>query len=80
MHDETSGIDWSLTTWDGSRREQMRRWAQLTFDEILKAQEEMYDFACEMIEIRRSQGLPYIDPYTHKVVPSAAVIREEPPS
>ena len=68
MHEEITGIDWSLTTWEGSRREQMRRWAQLTFDEILEAQEEMYDLACEMIENCRGQGLPYIDPYTHKIV------------
>lgn len=29
------------TTWEGSRREQMRRWAQLTLEEIILAQEEM---------------------------------------
>ncbi|MFM9969556.1 MAG: hypothetical protein ACKVQK_14300 [Burkholderiales bacterium] len=34
-------IDWSLTTFDGARREQYRRWAELTLEEILLAQEEM---------------------------------------
>ncbi|HEX8371963.1 MAG TPA: hypothetical protein VF585_04225 [Chthoniobacterales bacterium] len=38
-------IDWSLTTWEGSRREQIRRWAELSLDEILEAQEEMADLA-----------------------------------
>lgn len=34
-------IDWSLTTWEGSRREQLRRWAKLSLREIMLAQEEM---------------------------------------
>lgn len=34
-------IDWRLTTWDGSRREQLRRWSLLSLEEILLAQEEM---------------------------------------
>jgi len=38
-------IDWSLTTWEGSRREQMRRWAQLSLEEIIAAQEEMQELA-----------------------------------
>jgi hypothetical protein len=38
---QTDAIDWSLTTWDGSRREQLRRWAALTLEEIILAQEEM---------------------------------------
>lgn len=38
-------INWSLTTWEGSRREQIRRWSQLTLREILLAQEEMQELA-----------------------------------
>ena len=34
-------IDWSLTTWEGARREQLRRWAQLPLENILAAIEEM---------------------------------------
>jgi len=34
-------IDWSLTTWEGSRREQLRRWAQLPLEQIIAALEEM---------------------------------------
>ncbi len=38
---EDKTIDWSLTTWEGAEREQLRRWAQLSLEEILRAQEEM---------------------------------------
>lgn len=33
-------IDWSLTTWEGARREQMRRWAELPLKNIVAALEE----------------------------------------
>src|SRR5580658_6183851 len=33
--------DWSLTTWDGARREQLRRWSQTPLAEITMALEEM---------------------------------------
>jgi CRISPR-associated protein Csx17 len=35
------GIDWSATTWEGSRREQIRHWSKMSLGEILQAQEEM---------------------------------------
>lgn len=38
-------IDWSLTAWEGAEREQLRRWAELSLEEILLAQEEMQDIA-----------------------------------
>jgi len=34
-------IDWSLTTWEGSRREQMRRWAEASLEEIILSLEEL---------------------------------------
>ncbi len=43
MAEQPDGIDWSLTTWEGSRREQLRRWSELSFDEILEALAEMCD-------------------------------------
>jgi hypothetical protein len=39
--DPLAGIDWSLTTWDGARREQLRRWAALPLENIIAALEEM---------------------------------------
>lgn len=34
-------IDWTLTTWEGARREQLRRWAALPLERIIMALEEM---------------------------------------
>jgi hypothetical protein len=36
-------IDWSLTTWEGSRREALRRWAELPLERIIGALEEMQE-------------------------------------
>ncbi len=45
-NDQTpDGIDWSLTTWEGSRREQLRRWAALPLERIILAIEEMEELA-----------------------------------
>ena len=40
-----AGIDWSLTAWEGSEREQLSRWAALSLEEILLAQEEMRELS-----------------------------------
>ncbi len=37
----TDGIDWSLTTWEGSRREQLRQWAALPLEQMIQAIEDM---------------------------------------
>jgi hypothetical protein len=38
---QTDAIDWSLTTWEGARREQMRRWGRMPLAEMILALEEM---------------------------------------
>ncbi len=38
-------IDGALTTWEGASREKLRRWRELTLEEILRAREEMWDLA-----------------------------------
>ena len=38
-------FDWRLTSWEGSRRDQMRRWARLTLEQIILAQEEMAELS-----------------------------------
>ena len=45
MSSRDTDIDWSLTTWEGSRREQLRRWRKLSLRERLHAVEEMADLA-----------------------------------
>ena len=52
-------IDWSLTTWDGSRREQLRRAARLNLRERLEAVEEMARLAERLQEMQeRRHGAP----------------------
>lgn len=55
MTDSDSEIDWSLTTWEGSRREQLRRWCKLSVRERLLAVEEVADLARHFAEMR-AQG------------------------
>lgn len=42
---ESGAIDWRLTTWEGVKREQLRRWSELPLERIVLAQEEMQDLA-----------------------------------
>jgi len=46
-------IDWQLTSYEGARREQLRRWAQLPLEEALEAVEEMQDLA-EQLDVSPS--------------------------
>ena len=41
-------VDWSLATWEGARREQMRRWAALPLERAIMASEEMETLATEL--------------------------------
>ncbi|HEX5054924.1 MAG TPA: hypothetical protein VFX02_00350 [Gammaproteobacteria bacterium] len=34
-------VNWDLTTWEGARREQLRRWSELPLERIILALEEM---------------------------------------
>ena len=51
----SEAIDWRLTTWEGSRREQLRRWAALTLEEIILAQEEMRELSERLAAMPPSQ-------------------------
>ena len=68
--DEESKIDWSLTTWKGSRLQQHREFLALPFRRKLEVIEEMNDYARAALEWRKSRGLPYIDPETGELVKS----------
>ena len=41
----TPNFDWCVTSFEGARREQLRRWARLPLETILVALEEMQDIA-----------------------------------
>lgn len=45
---EPKAIDWTLTTWEGSRRAQLEDWAAMSLDEILEAQEEMAELSADL--------------------------------
>jgi hypothetical protein len=46
---------WDSCTWEGARREQLRRWSKLTLREKLKAVEEMGKVAAHFSKQRRTQ-------------------------
>ena len=60
-NDPLDSFDWSLTTWEGSRREQLRRWAQLTLEEIVQAQEEMAEMTEGLANMRRQVRNPDVE-------------------
>jgi hypothetical protein len=72
-------IDWSLTTWEGSRRAQLRDAMKLSLIEKWQAVEEMTDWARATIESRRGRGLAYINPYTEKLSLERGTVREDRP-
>lgn len=41
----SEGIDSALTTWKGARRDQLRRWSQMSLREMILALEEMEELA-----------------------------------
>jgi hypothetical protein len=51
MTDDDS-IDWSKATWEGSRREQLRRWRALSLRERLFAVEEMAELSQRFAALR----------------------------
>jgi hypothetical protein len=52
----TDEIDWSLTTWEGARREQIRRWSKMSLTEIILALEEMQVIAEKLSSARGADG------------------------
>ena len=51
-------IDWSLTTWEGARREQARRWSKMSLTEIILALEEMQAVADKLSGARAADREP----------------------
>jgi len=44
----TKSFDWSVTTFEGSRRQQLRRWARLPLEQVIAALEEMQELSYEL--------------------------------
>ena len=66
---EEDNIDWSQTTWTGSRAAQLLDWSRLSLFEKFKAVEELEALGMEFINRRKAKGEPYIDPDTGELVP-----------
>ncbi|MCU1314914.1 MAG: hypothetical protein JWN63_236 [Candidatus Acidoferrum typicum] len=56
---QTDAIDWSLTTWEGARREQMRRWGRMPLAEMILALEEMQVLAEKLAQSSGSSAGPH---------------------
>lgn len=52
MSEARDDIDWSVTTWEGSRRGQLRRALALTLRERLEAMEGLADVSRRLQEMR----------------------------
>ena len=68
-----SEIDWSLTTWKGSRRKQHQEFHAIPFSRKLEIIEEMNRAGLATMASLRKRGRPYIDPYTGERVAGARV-------
>jgi hypothetical protein len=55
MSNSDVDIDWSKTSWEGSRREQLRQWMKLSLRNRLLAVEEMADLSRHFSNMR-AQG------------------------
>ena len=53
---------WQLTTWEGSRREQLRRWRALTLREKLEAIEDMEELSRKLASACARTGRSPRDP------------------
>jgi hypothetical protein len=53
MTDMEPKIDWTLTTWEGSRREQLRRWRALSLRDRFRAIEDMAEISQRLQEMRK---------------------------
>lgn len=62
-------IDWTQTTWEGSRAAQLLDWSRLSLLEKFRAVEELEALGLELIARRKAKGLPYFDPDTGEFVP-----------
>ena len=43
--DGNEAVDWTITTYAGARREQLRRWSRLSLPQIILALEEMEELS-----------------------------------
>ena len=69
---QSQDFDWNLTTFEGSRREQLRRWARLPLEQVIAALEEMQELSDKLAQASKIRGA--------KQAPVAASTIQETPS
>lgn len=77
MGEDKKDIDWGLTTWEGSRRAQLRHALTLTLRERLEAMEGLAEIARRFQEIRARGGFRTASPGAETPVPKSVI---DPPS
>jgi hypothetical protein len=73
MGEDKEDIDWSLTTWEGSRRAQLRRALTLTLRERLEAMEGLAEIARRFQEIRARGGFATPLPGGETLLPGSTI-------
>ena len=73
-------IDWSLTTWEGSRREQLRHALSFTLRERLQAVEDMAEVAQRFKEMRETGKSSTARPaQSTSLTSETSAVRQTPP-
>jgi len=72
--------NWQSATWEGSEREQLRRWRKLTLTEKLQTLEQMQSLGMKLLQRAKARGQPIIDPVSGSMVqPAMGKVAEPPP-
>jgi len=78
MREDRDDIDWSLTTWEGSRRAQLRRALSLTLRERMQAVEGLADVARRLQQMRAQGEFKTASKPAQASEPAAALAAREP--
>lgn len=78
MSEDKPEIDWSLTTWEGSRRAQLRRALEMTVRERLEAAEGLADVGRRFQQIRARGGFKPASPEPEAAQPETPPAAREP--
>jgi hypothetical protein len=64
----TNDFDWRLTTFEGSRREQLSRWARLPLERTVAALEEMQELSAKLASLSGSKAASRQDSGSHRMI------------
>ena len=78
LPDSLRSVDWNVTTWEGARREQLRRWAALPLDRVIAALEEMSALAEQFGPVASRSVAGRATPAARVAEPGAAGFLSDP--